>query len=54
MASTTPSRLQVQGMKIGQSCLSKLICGKRPVSDNEVVALSEALKVTIEWLLGKE
>ena len=45
------ARLQVLGMKIDQSGLSKLEGGRRPVFDTEVVALAEALKVTIAWLL---
>ena len=47
------ARLQVLGMKIDQSGLSKLESGKRPVSDTEVIALAKALKVSVEWLLGE-
>lgn len=45
------ARLQVLGMKIDQSGLSKLEGGRRPVFDTEVVALAKALKVPIAWLL---
>ena len=45
------ARLQVLGMKIDQSGLSKLEGGRRPVFDTEVVALAEALKVSVAWLL---
>ena len=45
------ARLQVLGMVIDQSGLSKIENGQRPVSDIEVVALAKALKVSVEWLL---
>ena len=48
------ARLQVAGIKIDQSGLSKLESGRRPVSDIEVVELAKALKVDAEWLLGGE
>jgi transcriptional regulator with XRE-family HTH domain len=48
------ARLQVQGMMIDQSGLSKLENGLRPVSDTEVIALSRALKVSVGLLLGEE
>ena len=40
------ARLQVLGMMIDQSGLSKIENGQRPVSDVEVVALAKALKVS--------
>ena len=46
------ARLQVLGMKIDQSGVSKIETGKRPVLDYEVVALAEALKVSVKWLLS--
>lgn len=45
------ARLQVLGMKIEQSALSKIEHGQRPVTDMEVVALARALKVPVSWLL---
>jgi len=45
------ARLQVLGMVIDQSGLSKIENGQRPVSDIEVVALAKALKVSVAWLL---
>ena len=45
------ARLQVLGMVIDQSGLSKIESGRRPVSDIEVVALAKALKVSVAWLL---
>ena len=47
------ARLQVLGMKIDQSGVSKIESGRRPVLDYEVVALADALKVNTEWLLSE-
>ena len=48
------ARLQVLGVVIEQPALSKIEIGYRPVTDMEVVALSQALKVSAAWLLGIE
>jgi HTH-type transcriptional regulator, cell division transcriptional repressor len=48
------ARLQVLGVIIEQPALSKIESGNRPVTDNEVVALTKALKVSATWLLGIE
>lgn len=45
------ARLQIQGMKLEQSALSKIEHGQRPVTDIEVVALAKALKMPTAWLL---
>lgn len=45
------ARLQVLGIMIDQSGISKIEGGQRPVLDIEVVALAKALKVSVEWLL---
>ena len=45
------ARLQLLGIVIVQSGLSKIEMGRRPVSDIEVVALAKALKVSAAWLL---
>lgn len=45
------ARLQVLGVRIDQSGLSKLEGERRPVFDTEVVALAETLKVSVAWLL---
>ncbi len=45
------ARLQILGMKIDQSSVSKIESGRRPVLDIEVVALADALKVSVQWLL---
>ena len=47
------ARLQVLGMKIDQSGLSKIEGGNRPVFDYEVMTLAKALKVEVGWLLGE-
>ena len=47
------ARLQLQGLKIDQSAVSKIEQGRRPVLDLEVVALGKALKVSAAWLLGE-
>ena len=47
------ARLQLLGMKIEQSGISKIEQGYRPVSDVEVAALAIALKVSAAWLLGE-
>jgi transcriptional regulator with XRE-family HTH domain len=45
------ARLQVLGVVIDQSGISKIESGQRPVLDFEVVALAKALKVAVAWLL---
>lgn len=45
------ARLQLLGIKIDQSGVSKIESGQRPVSDIEVVALAKALRVSVAWLL---
>lgn len=44
------ARLQILGITIDRSAIAKLEGGKRPVSDIEVAALAEVLKVPIAWL----
>ncbi len=44
------ARLQLSGISIDQSALSKIETGHRPVSDIEVAALAEALKVPVSRL----
>lgn len=48
------ARLQVLGVMINQSALSKIESGQRPVTDIEVKALAKALKVTTAWLLKEK
>lgn len=47
------ARLQVLGIMIDQSTLSKIENQQRPVTDIMVVALARALKVSVAWLLGE-
>ena len=48
------ARLQVLGLGVDQSSVSKIEQGLRPVSDVEVLVLSKALKVMVGWLLGED
>ena len=48
------AKLQVAGVEISTPALSLLEGQKRPVSDIELNALSEVLRVSVDWLLGKE
>jgi len=44
------ARLQLVGIVIDQSTLSKIENGQRPVTDIEVATLAKALKVSVSWL----
>jgi transcriptional regulator with XRE-family HTH domain len=48
------ARLQVLGLNIERPAISKLESGNRPVTDVEVAALAQALKVPISWLFEEE
>lgn len=48
------ARIQVKGIELNSSGLSKLEGQIRSVSDYELLALSEALGVSVLWLLGLE
>jgi len=48
------ARLQVLGIMLDQSTLSKVENQQRPVTDVELVALAKALKVSTGWLLGED
>ena len=48
------AKLQLKGIEISIPALSLLEGQKRPVSDFELDALSEILKVDVNWLLGKK
>ena len=47
------ARLQLRGIMITQSALSKLEHGLRPVTDIELLALAKALHVKCGWLLNE-
>ena len=46
------ARLQVSGVNIERDSVSRIEIGTRFVADYEIVALSQALGVTPEYLLG--
>lgn len=48
------TQLQIKGIDLNASGLSKLEGQLRSVNDYELVAIAETLGVTINWLLGKE
>ncbi|MBR6314882.1 MAG: XRE family transcriptional regulator [Clostridia bacterium] len=48
------AQLQVKGIELTASGLSKLEGQLRSVNDYEVVAIAEILDVPVTWLLGKE
>ena len=48
------ARLQSAGMDISVPALSLLEGQKRPVTDIELLALADALNVSVGWLLGEE
>ena len=48
------AQLQVKGIELTASGLSKLEGQYRSVSDYELVALSDILGVSLDWLVGKE
>ncbi len=48
------AQLQVRGVDMNASGLSKLEGQIRYVTDIELVALSDILEVSVDWLLGKE
>lgn len=48
------ARLQVMGIAIDRSMLSKIETGNRPVLDVEVAALAKALNVSVAWLYSEK
>jgi len=48
------ARLEVRGVHIDRVGISKLENQQRRVTDKELVALAEALNVTVPWLLGEK
>nr|WP_076003886.1 helix-turn-helix transcriptional regulator [Dehalogenimonas formicexedens] len=48
------ARLQTLGVNLEQSALSKIEHGQRPVNDKEIIALAQALRVSVVWLLQTE
>lgn len=48
------ARLQVAGIDLNASALSKLEGQVRYVTDYELAALADILGVSVDWLLGRE
>ena len=48
------TRLQVRGVDLNISALSKIEGGQRMISDIELLALADALNVSVSDLLGNE
>lgn len=48
------TQLQVRGIDLNASGLSKLEGQLRSINDFELVALADVLGVSIDWLVGKE
>ncbi len=48
------ARLEVKGLHLSDSAISKIESGNRSVTDIELVAFAEALNVSVMWLLGKD
>ena len=46
------ARLAVLGVDIDRSTISRIEAGRRQVTDFELLALSRALGVAVDWLLG--
>ncbi|NMC58602.1 MAG: helix-turn-helix transcriptional regulator [Candidatus Methanofastidiosa archaeon] len=47
------ARLAVRGIELEKTSISKIEARRRPVTDIELVAIADALNVSILWLLGK-
>ena len=48
------ARLEVRGIMLEKTAISKIEAKTRPVTDIELVALSDALGVSVLWLLTLE
>lgn len=48
------SRLEVRGVSLEKTTISKIESKTRLVTDIELVAIADALNVSIKWLLGIE
>ena len=48
------ARLEVRGLFLEKTTISKIESGTRPVTDIELMAIAEALRVSPHWLLGLE
>lgn len=48
------ARLEINGLHLSDSAISKIESGNRSVNDFELVALADALNISVMWLLGKD
>ena len=48
------AKLQLAGLQLGRMAVSRIETGKRVVPDFELPILAEVLRVSTDWLLGKE
>ena len=48
------AKMQVEGVAVEREAISKIETGDRLVTDYELAAFSEVLKVSMNWLTGKE
>ena len=48
------AKLQLAGLQLGQMAVSRIETGKRVVPDFELPILAEVLRVSTDWLRGKE
>lgn len=48
------ARLDLRGIALEKTAISKIEAKTRPITDIELVALADALGVSILWLLGEE
>lgn len=48
------ARLAVRGIELEKTTISKIETKTRPVTDIELVAIADALGVSVLWLLGLE
>lgn len=48
------AQLQIAGLDLSNSALSKLEGQFRRVNDRELIVISKTLKVSVNWLLGIE
>lgn len=46
------ARLEIRGIILNETAISKIEAKTRPVTDIELVAIAASLDVTVNWLLG--
>lgn len=46
------ARLEVRGLQLEKTAISKIEAKTRPVTDIELVAIADSLGVSVNWLLG--